>query len=390
MSTLRPPLKAPLKERLRMPDDEQALARIWTKVDGAPRRGPGRLLRVDAPALSGLTLAAAAAVAVWIGISRPDAGPLRLADGQPVAAVQAPASGTVLGMSDGSSVSLSGGSRFEPLLSTGTSFVAILQSGRADFEVHPGGPRRWQIECGLATVEVVGTGFTCDRAPGRLRVAVQHGVVLVRGERVRDRVQRLAAGQSLEVTDGTSAPAPQPLVLPPPPEPAAPAAEQPAPAAPPEFVIHAGWRELARSGRQRDAFAALGERGLVREARQAGVADLLLLADVARLSGHPRQAIAPLDRILAVYSRDAQAPLAAFTLGRLELDTLDAPARGARALERALALGLPQTLREDARARLVDAYTRAGETAAARAAAQTYLHEFPDGRYRARVESQLR
>jgi len=376
-----------------MPDDEQALARIWTKVDASPRRGPGRLLRFDGPALSGLTLAAAAAVVVWIGLSRPDAGPLRLADGQPVATVQAPAAGTVLGMSDGSSITLSAGARFEPLLSTGTSFVAILQNGRADFEVHPGGPRRWQIECGLATVEVVGTGFTCDRQLGRLRVAVQHGVVLVRGERVRDRVQRLAAGESLEVTDGpTTLPAAQPTALPPPeaarpaPEPAAPAGE-PVRSAPP---VHPAWRELARSGRQRDAFAALGERGLAREARQAGVADLLLLADVARLSGHARNAVAPLERILDVYPRDPQAPLAAFALGRLELDTLDTPARGARALERALALGLPQSLREDARARLVDAYTRSGDAAAARAAGQTYLHEFPDGRYRARVESQIR
>lgn len=372
-----------------MPDDEQALARIWTKVDGGPRRGAGRLLRFDGPALSGLTLAVAAAVVVWIGLSRPDAGPLRLSDGQPVAAVQAPASGTVLGMSDGSSITLSGGARFEPLLSTGTSFVAVLQSGRADFEVHPGGPRRWQIECGLATVEVVGTGFTCAREPGRLQVAVRHGVVLVRGERVRDRAQRLAAGQSLEVTDEPSRPAALPAA-PAGETPTPPAADQPAASAPPEFVIHAGWRELARSGRQRDAFAALGERGLAREARQAGVADLLLLADVARLSGHPREAVAPLQRILDVYPRDAQAPLAAFALGRLELDTLDAPARGARALERALALGLPQSLREDARARLVEAHARAGDTAAARAAGQSYLHEFPDGRYRARVESQIR
>lgn len=385
MSTLRPPLK----DRLRMPDDEQALARIWTKVDGSARRGAGRLFRIDGPALAGLSLAVAAAAIVWIGISRPDAGPLRLAGGDAVATVQAPAAGTVLDMADGSRITLAGGARFEPLLSTGTSFVAMLESGRADFEVRPGGPRRWQIECGLATVEVVGTGFTCERAPGRLRVAVHHGVVLVRGERVRNRAQRLAAGESLEVTEDPIAPAPPPGVAPPAP---AAATGQPASVPGPEIHIqgHLAWRELAREGRQRDAFAALGERGLAREARQAGVADLLLLADVARLSGHPRNAVAPLERILDVYPRDPQAPLAAFALGRLNLDALDAPAQGARALERALALGLPQTLREDARVRLVEAYSRAGETSAARAAAQTYLREFPEGRYRARVESQLR
>ena len=127
----------------------------------------------------------------------------------------------------------------------------------------------------------------------------------------------------------------------------------------------------------------------MRETRQAGVGDLLLLADVARLSGHPRDAVAPLERILDAYPRDAQAPLAAFALGRLELDALDAPARAARALDRALALGLPQSLREDARARLVEAHARSGNAAAARAAAAAYRREFPDGRYRARIESQL-
>ena len=378
-----------------MPDDEQALARIWSRIDAGERQGGRRglqvqrLLRLDRPALAGAVLAMAAALVVWVGISHDDTGPLRLADGQPIAAVQAPASGAVVAMSDGSRVTLSGGARFEPLLSTATSFVAMLQTGRADFEVHPGGPRRWQIECGLATVEVVGTGFSCTREPGRLRVAVQHGAVLVRGDQVRDRAQRLSAGQSLEIVD--------PLLAPP----AAAPARLPEPAAAPEAagdaaapvltppLARVSWRELAQSGRQRDAFAALGARGLMREARQAGVTDLLLLADVARLSGHPRDAVAPLERILDAYPRDAQAPLAAFALGRLELDALNAPAQAVRALDRALALGLPQSLREDARARLVEAHARSGNAAAARAAAAAYRREFPDGRYRARIESQL-
>ncbi len=376
-----------------MPDDEQALARIWSRIDTGERQGAlplaRRMLRLDRPALAGAVLAVAAAVVVWVGISHDDTGPLRLADGQPIAAVQAPASGAVVAMSDGSRVTLSGGARFEPLLSTATSFVAMLQTGRADFEVHPGGPRRWQIECGLATVEVVGTGFSCTREPGRLRVAVQHGAVLVRGDQVRDRAQRLTGGQSLEIVD--------PLLAPPASAPGP--AQAPAPAAAPEPdaapavltppLARVSWRELAQSGRQRDAFAALGARGLMRETRQAGVADLLLLADVARLSGHPRDAVAPLQRILDTYPRDAQAPLAAFALGRLDLDALDAPAQAARALDRALSLGLPQTLREDARARLVEAHARAGNAAAARNAAAAYQREFPDGRYRARIESQL-
>jgi len=81
-----------------------------------------------------------------------------------------------------------------------------------------------------------------------------------------------------------------------------------------------------RAGRQQEAFA----RGLMNETRQSGVADLLLLADVARLSGHPHEAVGPFERILDVCPRDAPAPLAALALGRLELDMLNVPARARR------------------------------------------------------------
>ncbi len=384
MSALRPPLK----DRLRVPEQEQALARIWSKIDAGQQRRSWRSWRFDRTAIAGGALAMAAAAVIGVAVAHHDGGPLRLSDGRPIVAVAAPADGAVLSMSDGSRVELSPGARFEPLLSTGTSFVGMLQSGRADFEVHPGGPRRWQIECGLATVEVIGTGFSCEREPGHLRVAVRHGVVLVRGDRVRDRAQRLIAGDSIEVSDAP------PIVLPPPAEPETqpatpPVAPENEPATP-TVTITVHWRELARAGRQREAFAALGARGLIKEARQSGVGDLLLLADVARLSGHPHEAVAPLERILDVYPRDAQAPLAAFALGRLELDTLNTPGRAAGTLQRALDLGLPQSLREDVRARLVEAHARAGNRTAARAAADAYLREFPGGRYRAQVESQLR
>jgi transmembrane sensor len=125
-----------------------------------------------------------------------------------------------------------------------------------------------------------------------------------------------------------------------------------------------------------------------RETQRLSVADLLALADVARLSGHPREAVAPLERILSRFASDPQAPLAAFALGRLELDALDQPRKAAAALERALALGVPRSLKEDVRARLVEAYGRAGDRTAARAAARAYLREFPDGRERAEMETQ--
>ena len=355
----------------------------------------GRVLRVSAVA----SVFAAAAVAIaFATFERRDRGPLRFADGRPLGAVEAPPVGAVLPMSDGSRVDLAAGARFAPLESNGSSFVAVLERGSAHFEVRPGGPRRWQIECGLATVEVVGTGFDCARTPGKLRVSVQHGAVLVRGERVPDRARRLAAGEALEVLDSPSpaeaekssggapgGPGAEPPVCPRRWRGGMPVTED----ARDDQDAHT-WRELARGGHHREAFAALGTQGLLRETKRLGVADLLVLADVARLSGHAAEAVAPLERILRDFPRDPQAPLAALALGRLELDTLDRPAKAAGALNRALSLGVPLSLREDVRTRLVEAYARAGNRAEARAAAAAYLREYPEGRDRSIAESQMR
>jgi transmembrane sensor len=372
-------LETPIKEHLRELDDPSALDRIWSRIDGRALEARRRRRGV---AFGGLALAACAATA-FVLFARRDAGPLRFADGRALAAVEASAAELDVAFSDGSSVELAPGARFEPLESTGTSFIGVLQRGRASFEVKPGGPRRWQVECGLATVEVVGTRFSCDRAPGRLRVAVTRGAVLVRGERVADRARRLAAGEAMEIVDDDAVAPSTADPLPPPSSSAKAVVSAPASAPAP-------WRELARRGRHEEAFAAVGaQSGVRRETPRLGVADLLALADVARLSGHPRDAVMPLERILSSFSRDPQAPLAAFALARLELDALDRPRRAVAALERALALGTPAGLREDVRARLVEALARSGDDAGARRAARAYLSEFPYGRYRVEMETRL-
>jgi len=384
-------LRYPLKDRLVDPTSEEALARIWRGIDARDPRA--RSTRMTGWVITSAVAAAALAITVW-AIPRGDHGPLRFADGRPLSTVDAPAAGAVVSMSDGSVVDLAGGARLAPLESSGTSFVAVLERGSAHFEVHPGGPRRWQIECGLATVEVVGTGFDCVRAPGRLRVVVEHGAVLVRGERVPDRARRLAAGDTLEVLEAPPANSPAAPAAPTTVEEAAAPAEAIAP--PPAHEAEpagngAGvWRELARDGHHHEAFASLGTQGIARETRRLGVADLLVLADVARLSGHAEEAVAPLERILRRFPGDPQAPLAALALGRLELDSLERPADAAVALNRALALGVPVSLREDVRARLVEAYARAENWPAARAAAAAYVHEFPHGRDLPLVQSRLR
>lgn len=358
-------LKTPLKEGLRDPADEAALSRMWQGIDARfPRHG-----RRLSPALIFGPLAAVAAGIALVVFLRHDVGPLRLANGGAIVAVDAPAAGMRLAMSDGSAVELGGGARFEPIESSASSFIALLDRGSASFDVQPGGPRRWQIECGLATIEVVGTRFSCVRGADRLHVGVERGVVLVRGDRVPSRVRRLAAGESLDVFEATVAPAASDDGSP---ETAAGEAAG-APAEPPALepvapagglrgsapgTSASGWRELARNGRHREAFATLGAQGIRREVKRLGIADLFALADVARLSGHPAVAVAPLQRIMDGFASDPQAPLAAFALGRLLLDDLGRPGPAAAAFKRALELGPPQSLRDNVRARLEEAQAR--------------------------------
>jgi transmembrane sensor len=298
-------------------------------------------------------------------------------------------------LSDGSRITLEPGAEAEVLENTGRSFVTLLRRGKTHFDVKPGGPRRWSVECSLATIEVVGTAFTVTRTEHRVRVEVRKGTVLVRGERVPERVRRLTAGQHLELSDepapapGPAAPeaeqpapaSPEPpvvpeLVTPEAPAPAAPPAPRPAP--PP--VPSESWRAAALRGDHTAAYARLGEAGVRREAGKArDIETLLALADVARQAGHPRQAAEVLELATREHAGDPRAGLAAFTLGRLELETLGQPARAAKAFAQMIALGEPRGLLEDAQARLVQAHARAGQWELAREAAARYEQLYPEG-----------
>jgi transmembrane sensor len=138
------------------------------------------------------------------------------------------------------------------------------------------------------------------------------------------------------------------------------------------------WRPLANRGEFDAAWP------LVRSVRD-DARDLLLASDVARLSGHPREARRWLEQLLARHPRDERAPLAAFTLGRVLLEELGWPKDAASAFARTRALQPDGPLAEDALAREVEAWSRAGETDRARAAAELYLQKYPRGQRAAGV-----
>jgi hypothetical protein len=146
--------------------------------------------------------------------------------------------------------------------------------------------------------------------------------------------------------------------------------EQPVPPAP------RTWRAAAGDGDYTAAWDALASA----QAALTRMDDLLLAGDVARLSGHADAAVALLMRAVALHAGDPRAPLAAFTLGRVQLEQLGAPREAALAFARALELAPRGPLAEDALAREVEAWSRSGETDTARTRARDYVQRYPDGR----------
>ena len=234
----------------------------------------------------------------------------------------------------------------------------VLRRGSARFVVNHDERHPFRVRVGPLVVEDLGTIFSVARlSEHEFDVGVEDGrvAVLCEGSRVE-----LGGGQRRTFTCGE----PDEPVSPAPPK----AGAQPH-AAP-------AWRLLAERGRYREAYDTLQSTG------EASVRDetheLLLAADTARLSGHSSEAVPYLRRILVQHEDDPRVHLAAFTLGRVLLDELGRPAEAAQAFERARAPRAP--LAEDALARAIEAWARAGEARRAHALALEYQRSYPQGR----------
>lgn len=405
----------PLSELLGKDPDPRAVDEVWHRIEARRRGGRGKWV--------GAAFALVACV-VMVLLFRPfgggssplgtSASAVRLASG----AVLPPSLERIDGaltevrqdvpLDDGSHLLLEDGAKLVPRENTGKRLAFELSKGAAVFDVKPNGPREWSIEAGLARVSVLGTRFRVVRGLHVVKVEVERGHVLVTSARLAGGEAHLHAGQWVEVhdddlehadagasvgdaarfddvSDGSPAPsldAPTNMS-----SHAANAGSAGPSLAPPSAALAAEWRPFVAKGDYHAAYEALGHEGLVGETKRASsAADLLVVADVARLSGHPRDAVEPLERLLAEHGGDARAPASAFTLGKIQLDSLGEPARAARAFERAISGGLPSALREDAFARRVEAYAKSGNAAQAKSARVAYDESYPTGRHRAAVE----
>ncbi|HVZ73427.1 MAG TPA: tetratricopeptide repeat protein, partial [Polyangia bacterium] len=142
-------------------------------------------------------------------------------------------------------------------------------------------------------------------------------------------------------------------------------------------VAAARWVALAGERRFDEAYGLL-QKVPLRELDDPD--DLLLAADVARQAGRPAEAVPFLERVVKDHPRQTCAQLAGFSLGKVYLDSLDQPALAAKAFAGVRQAAPKGGLAQDALAREVEAWSRAGDAARAHATALEYVSLYPDGR----------
>lgn len=279
----------------------------------------------------------------------------------------------VVRLEDGSTATpLEPGSVVRVSSSLPTRSVIEVQKGGARFSVTRNPARVFRVEAGDVAVEVLGTQFAVERIGRWVRVSVYEGRVRVLWDHGETELGAFASDLF-------------------PPEPAvAPVAVEKQDSPPRKKATSSrtlprepSWKDLAQDGEYQEAYEAMARK----ESPSVGdePADLLLAADVKRLSHHPAEALVPLRKIVTDHRDDPRAQLAAFTLGRVLLDELGRPKEAAQAFADAEALAPDGALAEDAVAREVEAWSRAGDATRACAVAEDYLKRYPEGRKRRSV-----
>lgn len=335
------------------------LARIWggvsERLERAPRRRRPWVYR--AVAITALAAVAGAGTVVALQQGRPGAPWQR-------AALATAGDSLVVDLDDGSRLELAARSRVEMLETSETAVSVRLNHGRVECDLKPRAGRRFAVLAEGVEVRVTGTRFSVELGPEKKHVvvAVSRGSVEVDWPHGGEPIRRLTAGESLTIDlssrrDGNRVqPLPSAAVSAGPELPEAPEASVRAPLEPP-------------AARDRPPVTL----------DSASARELLDMANASRRDGDVVAAARAYDLLLSKYGSDPRAGLAAFELGRLRMNSLGDLAGAVQAFRRAIALAPGSGFREDAMARLVDAYAGLGRTAECRAARDAYLKSYPRG-----------
>jgi hypothetical protein len=334
---------------------EARIERLWQGVEhGLEQRAPRRwgfLLLATA-------VCAAAAWAVF-SLRAPQLAPVMAQAVLAGARLETASDSLKVSLVDGSALELAARTRLEVQGNQPSSVALALAHGQVSCDVTHRSGRAFTVVAADVEVRVVGTQFSVRSTPEaggtRVEVSVQRGVVEIRSGRDPGSVARVSAGQSWSQAPQLVPAAPVVTAVPP----ARPAKPEEPAAAPSASVAPAG-------PTARELFEKAGER------RRAGDA-------AAAARGY--------EELLKLHPGDARASLAAFELGRLRMDRLGDAAGASAALERAVALNVGPSFREDALARLVSVYAAQGNFAACGRARDRYLQSYPNGVHAGAVSS---
>lgn len=364
---------APLRHSLHEPSDAAALARIRAEV--LERSAPSRSRRASwSPRVAVIVAACAFVLGVTLLVRSRVADPARLLtnEGAEFTRIEGKNGGESVLFTDGSRLAVERGASVVGLASTPNEFAVLLERGRVDVEVTPGGPRRWIVEAKWARIEVVGTRFSVEREAERVRVNVREGVVVVRGASLPEGVARVTAGQSVEVRGRGEGSSERAARVGPGPDPS---------------------RELSRSAAEVPAEIVGKEpkdadfRDVAKKETSAfETADRLFeRADDARARGQWREAETLLERLVREHPAHPRAALAAYTLG-VVLVRQGKKHEAVNAFELVLQLAPSRSLREDALLRLVETELARGAREHADERAREYRAWFPAGRHLGAIE----
>lgn len=336
---------------------EVRVERLWANVERRLEARASRPLRW--PWLAGAAFAMAAFALIFLDLHQP-----ALRSSLPAAEAKLETAGEAreLKLSDGSELKLARRSRVMVEQNQLAGVALRLLHGELKCDVTHRPARTFTVLAGDVEVRVVGTEFsvksTLESAGARIEVSVLRGVVEIRSGREPGTVTRVAAGQSwtqlpwaLSAEASSAAP---PAVLDQPSKPVATGSATPPAAA------------LPTGPSARELFDRAGER---------------------RRAGDALGAARAYEELLNLHPGDARASLSAFELGRLRMDRLGDPAGAIAALERAVALNVGPSFREDALARLVSVYAAQGNFPACGRARDRYLQSYPRGVHVSAVSS---
>lgn len=306
--------------------------------------------------------------------------------GEFVAATDAP---VPVGFTDGTHVVFEPGARGRVVTTDATGASVVVEAGRARVSVVPRSGNRWEVSVGPFVVQVTGTRFDVEWHPdrdsfvlelreGHVRVA---GCAFGEGQPVNpgERVEASCKQQAFRVSridEIVTAEPSQPL---PPSAVVQPDAPEAPPAMPVQRVPPAeDWRVLTQQGRFAEGYRAVATHfGDVCD--HGGAAEVILLGDAARLSGHVTEARRAYQCARDRFAGTPTAALGAFQIGRVDFDQRGDHRSAERWLSTYLGEEPSGMFAAAAMGRLIEAEVHLGQIERARTIARQYLEQFPKG-----------